>query len=219
MLPGARLPIALLFAAAVAEAQPAPRFAVPGAVRSLPAHGKDLARGVPVQLHAVLSSWKLQPLLQHYADTFLAAGLYLPPVATQPKYLREPQLTALDVERNVSYTVIFQPHGDGTTTVIYGEAALAERGPPDVGLPVFPGARGVIQTRGEGGRLVSYVARASAAEVSDFYRATLPATGWAPQADGSWARPGAQLLVKAESSAHGLVVRLLELPPSEPPAP
>jgi hypothetical protein len=216
MLLRAGLPIAVLLLAADAWAQDAPRFAVPGALRTLPGRSEDQARGVPVRLSAVLSSWKLQPLLQHFADAFLEAGLYLPPISSQPRHLREPQLTALDVDRNVSYTVIFQPHSDGTTTVIYGEAGLDRRSAADVGLPVFPEARGLIQTRGEAGRILSYVAVGTAAEVADYYGATLPAAGWSRQRDGTWARPGAQLQLKIEAHPQGAVVRLLELPPSEP---
>jgi hypothetical protein len=215
-LNGARaLGLCLALCGASALAQPAgPRFTVPGAISELRAHGEDVVQGVPMRMHAVLSSWQLQPLLQHFADTFLEANLYLPPVKSQPRWLREPQLTALDVNRQISYTVIFQPHKDGTTTVILGEADLARRTPADVGLPVFPGVRGAMQSRSESGRMVSYVAAATSAEVSDYYRTTLIAAGWAPADSGVFVKSGMRLEVSVSAEPQGTAVRLVELPAS-----
>jgi hypothetical protein len=139
--------------------------------------GVMMADGYPVQIRAVRSAEKPQVLLQHMVDRFEAWGFYIPP--NQKQIFREPQITALDVEKLISYTVIFQPNPDGTTTLLLGEANFSR--PPGKHSPVAPlfaGAASVMHTDMEGTRTVTYVVSAKAAEVEEFYRKELPKGGF-----------------------------------------
>lgn len=152
---------------------------VPKVVDIVDVPGVMLADGVPVRLKAVRSKEKPEPLLQHIVDRWEAWGLYIPPVEHQPQTLREPQITALDPERLITYTVLFQPNPDGTTTLYLGEANLSK--PPQAlssVAPVYSGAEGVMTSELELVRSVNYTVRAKEAEVEAFYRAELGKVGF-----------------------------------------
>ncbi|MBZ4419658.1 hypothetical protein [Myxococcus sp. RHSTA-1-4] len=152
---------------------------VPKVVDIVDVPGVMLADGVPVRLKAVRSKEKPEPLLQHIVDRWEAWGLFIPPVEHQPQTLREAQITALDPERLITYTVIFQPNPDGTTTLYLGEANMSQ--PPQAVssvAPVFAGAEGVMTSELEVVRSVNYTVRAKEAEVEAFYRAELGKAGF-----------------------------------------
>jgi hypothetical protein len=152
---------------------------VPKVVDIIDVPGVMLADGIPVRLKAVRSKEKPEPLLQHIVDRWEAWGLYIPPVEHQPQTLREPQITALDPERLITYTVLFQPNPDGTTTLYLGEANMSQ--PPKAlssVAPVYSGAEGVMTSELEVVRSVNYTVRAKEAEVEAFYRAELGKAGF-----------------------------------------
>ncbi len=172
------------------------------------------AQGIPTQLRAVLLGLPAEEVLQVYVSAFQAAGFYIPPVEAQHQPLNVPILTALDVAKRISYSVILEPHTDGTTTAILGEANLALMESPSGGevAPLFPGAKDVLRTDQEGARLIAYEAPAAAAKVEAFYRETLGKAGWAeseePSEKGSFRKDGAtlQIMLKPKGEAATSVV-------------
>lgn len=141
--------------------------------------GMVLADGIPVRMKAVRSAEKIEPLMQHMMERWMEWGLYVAPVEQQPQKLQEPMLTALDPERFITYTVIFQPNPDGTTTLYLGEADMSK--PPGVMssvAPVYAGAEGVMTSDLETVRSVNYSVRAKEADVEAFYRAELGKGGF-----------------------------------------
>lgn len=144
------------------------------------------SQGTPTLLRAVKVKRSTAELMPIFRDAFVKAGLWVP---RPPKLIREPTLTALDPLERRSYTVIFQPNRDGTTTLILGEANHAVRLAPDSELaPLFPGAAKVFRSAHEGGRLEAYEAQATAAEARAFYAEVLPKLGWQPEGEGVYRR-------------------------------
>ena len=141
--------------------------------------GVMLANDIPVRLKAVRSAEKPEPLLQHIVDRWIDWGLYIPPPEQQKQTLQEVQLTAVDHERFITYTVILQPNVDGTTTLYLGEANLSQPHKPQSAVaPVYPGAEGVMTSELEVVRSVNYSVRAKQAEVEAFYRTELAKAGF-----------------------------------------
>jgi hypothetical protein len=160
------------------------------------------SQGTPTLLRAVKVKRSTAALMPIFRDAFVKAGLWVP---RPPKLIREPTLTALDPLQRRSYTVVFQPNPDGTTTLILGEANHAVRIAADGALaPLFPGAANVFRSAHEGGRLEAYEARATASEVRAFYAEVLPKLGWQPDGDEGYRRGKDEELtlsvVKASSS-------------------
>ncbi|MCY1017674.1 hypothetical protein [Pyxidicoccus sp. MSG2] len=141
--------------------------------------GVMLADGIPVRMKAVRSAEKIEPLMGHIVDRWVEWGLYVAPPEQQPQKLREPMLTALDPERFITYTVIFQPNPDGTTTLYLGEADMSKPpGAMSTVAPVFPGAEGVLTSDLETVRSVTYSVRAKETEVDAFYKTELAKAGF-----------------------------------------
>ncbi len=155
---------------------------VPGAIEDVPMSGEAESLGVPVRAHAVRSKERIEPLYLHFLQAFRRAGLYLPPPSAQFHMKGGLALTAIDDERMISYTVIFQANADRTTTVILGEANLAARRPAaedaQGGLPLPPQAKRVVRARSEGTSQVTFRLRARADEVTGYYRDVLGANGF-----------------------------------------
>ncbi|MFP2907399.1 hypothetical protein ACLESD_20595 [Pyxidicoccus sp. 3LFB2] len=152
---------------------------VPRVLDIIDVPGQMLANGIPVRLKAVRSAEKPEPLLQHIVDRWIEWGLFIPPPEQQKQTLQEVQLTAVDPERFITYTVILQPNVDGTTTLYLGEANLSK--PPAAMssvAPVYPGAEGVMTSDLEVVRSVNYSVRAKEAEVQAFYRTELGKAGF-----------------------------------------
>jgi hypothetical protein len=141
--------------------------------------GVMLADGIPVRMKAVRSAEKIEPLMQHIVERWLEWGLYVAPVEQQPQKLREPMLTALDPERFITYSVIFQPNPDGTTTLYLGEADMSKPpGAMSTVAPVYSGAEGVLTSDLETVRSVTYSVRAKEADVDAFYKTELAKAGF-----------------------------------------
>jgi hypothetical protein len=176
---------------------------VPQVLESVPVGGGAKALGVPMKLHAVKSKLGAEALFLHFRREFEAANLYVPPREGQFQVPGARQLTGLDTQTRTSYTVIFQPNPDGTTTVILGEADLEHRDPPaEARLPVFPRASHVLQTTSEGSLMVMYEAEANPADLSSFYRETLSREGYRER-DGAFVRNGEQIRVLAQGNPDG----------------
>jgi hypothetical protein len=174
------LAVVALLGASEAAAQRLPfTWDVPKVVGVVEVPGEMKADGVPVKIRAVRSSEKPQVILQHIVSRFEAWGFYIQPIETQAQPFREPQITALDFERLVSYTAIFQPNPDGTTTVFLGEANLSQPPvKPNAFAPLYPGAKDVLHTDVEVARSLTYTVVAKPEEVQAFYRKELLKQGY-----------------------------------------
>jgi hypothetical protein len=195
------LVVVALLGASQAGAQRLPfSWDIPKVVEVVEVPGTMMADGIPVRMRAVRSTEKPEVLLQHVVDRFEAWGFYLPDAEGQAQPFREPQLTALDWERLVSYTAIFQPNPDGSTTVFLGEADLSR--PPVVQspiAPVYPGAREVVHTDVEAARSLTYAVAAKPAEVLDFYRRELVKQGYAEAEPGLYRNDSDELQVRVHA--------------------
>jgi len=175
--------------------------------------------GVPVKLRLLRSRLGPQALLEAFARAFVEAGLYVPPV--QRRVVAEPHVTGLDWRAFVSYSAILHPNGDGTTTCVLGEAALAKKTDkgPDL-APLLPGARDVLRVEQEGARVLSYWAGAPAAEVQRFYGETLGRFGFKPSAEEPFVfeRRGERLtLMVTPERTGGVSVVLVAVHPEAKP--
>lgn len=182
---------------------------VPGAIEAIDVPGRTVVGGVPVAMHAVRSKLDAPSLERSFRAQFEQAGLWLGPMT---QLTRHRQVTGLDVDTLVSYSVFLQENPDKSTTVILSETFIGERQEPG-GVkfaPVMPGATGVVTARTEGAELAAYRVKAKPAEVRAFYAETLAKAGWVTR-DGRYQR-GAELLEvqvkqKAAESAVTLTLR------------
>lgn len=199
--------LAVLWGVGAASAGP-PAFTwdVPRVLESVEMPGVMRADGIPVKLRSVKSAEKPQVILQHLVDRFEAAGFYIPPDKHRTQWLAEPQLTALDTERLISYTFALQPNPDGTTTVVLGEANLGmARRERAAFAPVFPGGTDLMQSEMEGARTMTYLAAAAPEKVRDFYLAELRGAGFTEVSSGTWRRAGEELRVSVRPVKAGRV--------------
>lgn len=210
----------VVLGAAPAKAPEAPAtfaWPTPDLIESVDVQGPMSAEGIPLRLHAVKLKHSLDELAPLYLQAFRKAGFYVPPREHQVDLFRDPSLTALDTRKLVSYTAIFQKNPDGTTTVILGEANLAQARPAAAppGLPMFAGAAHVSRVHAEGSLVVSYDAPAGPEKVRDFYREALAKLGFAagPPEQGEVFRKGdaeLQLSVSKKKGGRAAVVLLLK---------
>ena len=130
--PGAALlpvsSLAMAAASALADGPPF-RWEVPRAIASADVPGEQVALGVPLRLSAVRSQLDAESLFDFFLREFEKADFFVAPRTLQFSPPGGLSLTGLDVKRGVSYTVIFQPNPDKTTTVILGEAGPPRRKP------------------------------------------------------------------------------------------
>jgi hypothetical protein len=181
------LATAAIVIALPASAGDAPRFKwdVPKATASVPVSDNLQALGVPLRVMAVRSDASAEALFDHFMAEFKKANLFIPPRPSQFMAEGGVSITALDTKRLVSYTVIFQPNPDKSTTVILGEADLSKRQAvaPASGAPVFPAARQVLVSRDESTIVTTYSVDAKPEEVAQFYTTTLTRAGYEQQGD------------------------------------
>lgn len=209
--------LALIALLASPDAGSAPRvFAwnVPDVLTVVPVGGTLEARGLPLKIYAARSKQDLDTLILHYAQRFVDAGFYLPMKDLGPiPGLKLPRVVALDVEAKISYLVYGWPEPDGTTTLILGAADLGARAQRGSGtVPAFPGATGVTHFKLEYAEAVTFTAKATEAEVIDFYRAVLPSGGWKEREPGVFVKGGRaiRVLAKPEKAKGVLSVVVLE---------
>ncbi len=196
---------------------------VPEALAAVPVGRQLEAGGLPLDVTAVRSRRGLDELIVHYARRFADAGFFLPMGRLRAlPGLRLPRVVALDVEAQVSYLVYGWPEADGTTTLILGAADLgARRVKADGRFPVFPGATGVTAFRLEIAEATTFTAKASEAEVIDFYRSVLSAGGWREREPGAFVQAGRVVRVLARPERDGrlgvVVLEQADAPELAPP--
>lgn len=187
---------------------------VPQQVAIVPVGQRLEANGLPLQIFAARSKDKLDNLIIHYAQRFLDAGYYLPFKRLGPFSGRNlPRVVALDPDAMISYLVYGWPEGDGTTTLILGAADLGARTQRHSGtLPTFPGATQVTSFHLEYAEAVSFTAKATEAEVIDYYRSILPAGGWKEREPGVFVKGGraVRILARPDKAKGVLGVVVLE---------
>jgi hypothetical protein len=201
--------IALALAAGADAGHPQDFLEVPGAFSKTDVPKGLKALGVPVQLSAVLTREKPGALDTHFRRAFERAGLFVPAKGEIDDVGPLQQVTGVDVRSRTSFSVLFQPNPDGTTTVIVGRAALHAAQPQDPPFaPIFPGGASPLLSDVEAGRTLSYSAPASPDEVLAFYRATLPRSGFKQTAPNAFVdeRSGAALQVWATAREGGTAV-------------
>ncbi|MBX5480574.1 MAG: hypothetical protein IRZ16_01815 [Myxococcaceae bacterium] len=168
------------------------------------------ANGHDVRLAAAVSKRRPQEVAQFYMDLFQRAGLYVAWPESQRSSTIYPQLTGLDTEHLVSYTVILQPNADGTTTIVFGTTDLSKPtlAQKDDFLPLFPGAKGAFRTSTEGMRTITYSVSASGDEVADYYREVLGAEGYVEKPEGTFVRDDVRIRLLTAASPGGTRVLL-----------
>lgn len=209
------LALALLAAAPDAGVAAPLRWEVPGTVALTRVGGEGLElAGLPLEIYAVRTRLSGEELLRYFTRRFEDEGFFIPPRNLELRGLKLPRVTALDPQALVSYLVYCWPEPDGTTSAIVGAANLKGRRPRagNGALPVFPGATAVTTFNMEYAQGLSYRAAATAAEVIDFYRATLPSAGWKEREPGAFAKDSRVLRVLAKEGQGGLAIVVLDEP-------
>jgi hypothetical protein len=193
--------LGLLTALSAAAEEPAGRvrprlWEVPRAIQAIDVPGRTEALGMPVSIHAVRSQEKVEALEQHFRRQFQEAGLYLPPPQHLVPITRDVQVTGLDPDTYIAYTVFLQPNPDGTTTVILTEAFLAERRREQGSgfAPMMPGARSPLRSRTEGTEVLQYAVKASLEEVHQFHARALVTQGGYREVEPGVFQRGADVL-------------------------
>jgi hypothetical protein len=209
--------------------EPAPRkpfrWDVPGLIAWVDSPGMQISDGVPLSLQLARSKLSVETLIQHFADSFQKAGLFIPPAEAQVSAFREPQLTALDPEKLVAYTVIFQENPDGTVTLILGTSNLSQYNPGKamslLWAPLPPGAKQLMHTQLEGGQSAAFTVASSKEEVMAFYSEAMKKAGFEQEEAGVFRRGGEVITLYAQQQAGELAVALTrrlgpELGPPKP---
>jgi hypothetical protein len=128
--------------------------------------------GVPVRQRSIQSREKPEVLQAHFVKLFQKAKLYLAPEVMGIHGQAGLQVTGIDPENMVSYSVILQPNPQGTTIVV-ASADLGHlqtiKSDNAIG-PVYPGAQHVTSSTMEGIHMMTYEVQATPAEIKAFYR-------------------------------------------------
>lgn len=212
--------LVLVLAAAPAGARAPPpegplHWEVPGQVSVLEVPARMDVGGIPVRFRVVTSREKVERLLQHFAQAFADAGFYLE--RHQQRLAAWPHLTALDTRTLTSYTLILQPQAGGTTEVVIGEARLGAARPASAPtLPVFPGAKDVLQSDFEGAQTLGYQVEAREAEVKAWYQEQLSRAGYREEEPLMFRRKAQEVRVSVTPRAGGLHVFLFLRTAGEP---
>lgn len=196
---------------------PKPPFSwdIPGKVVWVPSAGPQVSDGVPMNLQLARTNWSLNAVIQHMMEGFRKAGFYMAPLREQTSPTTEPMLTALDVEKLVAYTVIFQENADKSVTLILGTSDMSKYTPPGTTLswaPVMPGADGLTRSDLEGAHLAVFAAKpgTTQAQVLDYYRTALKPVGYEedPDEPGLFRRGSELLIITMRSEENQLMVSL-----------
>ena len=173
--------------------------------------------GIPVRFRVITSKEKVERLLQHFAQAFADAGFYIEP--NQKRLAAEPHLTALNTRTLTSYTVILKPQAGGMTEVVLGEARLgAARTASAPTLPVFPGAKDVLQSNFEGAQTLGYQLQAQEAEVKAWYQEQLSRAGFREEEPLLFRKKEQEVRVAVTAHQGGLHVFLFLRTAGELPA-
>ncbi|WP_224369067.1 hypothetical protein [Hyalangium versicolor] len=199
-------------AAAAPTARPMFHWDVPGLLQWVDAAGVQVSDGVPIRLDMARSKLPVEELVQHFANAFQKAGLFIPPDSARAQALQQPQLTALDPERMVAYTVIFQRNPDKTVTLLLGTSDLSHYEPAKGSsldwAPLPPEAQVMVRTDMEGGQSAVFSIAASEAQVMAFYRDTMKQAGFVEEEPGQFRRGSETIHVFTQSQDGRLSVSL-----------
>lgn len=193
-------------AAEAAAVRPAFRWELPNKlIRDIKVPETFHANGVPTRFHVVTAELSWQEVYAHFHRSFRRQRLYVAPRKDQMELNGQVMLTGFDPDRKISYSVILQPHDDGATTIIMGEAYLGQAAPPMAPdfAPMFPGAENVFVTHQEGASTVAYTVDARPEDIARFYRETLTSAGYSKAADGSYQKAGRALSFSANTHLSG----------------
>ncbi|WP_244227084.1 hypothetical protein [Corallococcus aberystwythensis] len=199
-----------------AEAPKAPfRWDIPGKVIWVQSPGPQVSDGVPMNLELARTDWPLNAVVQHIMESFRKAGFYMAPMKEQRSPTTEPMLTALDVEKLLAYTVIFQENADKSVTLILGVSNMSNYKPPGTTLswaPLMPGAEGLTRSELEGAHLAVYATPpgTTEAQVLDYYRTALKPVGYEedPDEKGRFRRGTELLIIGTRTEENRLMVSL-----------
>lgn len=198
--------------AGTSAARPPFKWDVPGITAWVESPGLQVTDGVPMHLQMARSTWAIDKLIQHMADRFTAAGLFIS--RTQKSPVREPMLTALDPQKMTAYTVIFQPNPDKTVTLYLGTSDLSNYTPGGVSqldwAPVMPGGQQVTRSNLEGAQMAMYAVESTPDKVMEFYRVELGRAGYTEVADqpGLFQKGTEQLSIRTHPDGDVLMVGL-----------
>lgn len=190
---------------------------LPEVTSMVPLAGELQSMGVPVMARAVRTKLSPQLAQRWVVGSFRRHGLYIPPPERQYQLQGAPQVTGYDPVSRRTYTALFKDNGDGSATVVCGTADLTNEDwakgtramDPATSLPLFPAAQQVVESKLEGARSVSYLAQATATEVTSFYAEVLGSAGWA-KADEGWTK-GTRLILVQQTKGEGGKQRVVVL--------
>lgn len=153
---------------------------IPGAVAPGTAPSTTVVDGVRVTMVSAVSKLDAEALRAHYTALFEQQGLYLADEVRDITLQNSLQVTGVDTDRMISYTVLLQKGGKGFTTVIASQAELAKQPVPANAsfAPILPGAQGVTTAMMEGMQTLTYSTVATPAEVKTYYREQLAKMGF-----------------------------------------
>jgi hypothetical protein len=199
---------ALVLALVLAGAPAAPRiWQVPKSLDVVDVPGHVTALGVPIGMHAVRSGESAEYLERWFRAEFIKADLYVPPPWHLEQATAAAQVTGLDPDALIAYTIFLVPNPDRTTTVVVTEAFLSQRREAKaVGFaPLMPGAKRQLQTQTEGVDVLYYVATGTAADVQRFHADVLGKAGYKETSPGVFQRRDDVLKVSATPRTGGEV--------------
>lgn len=204
------------------EPPPPYKWRVPALVQWVDSAGVQVTDGVPMELRMAQSNMPIESLIQHFADEFQAAGLFIPPDEDQVSPYPAPRLTAFDPFRNLAYTVIFQPTSATSTTLYLATADMGRYQPPgEAGLewaPLMPGAKKLMRSQLEGSQTAIYATQATEVEVVAFYREKLLPLGYVEPEPGLFMRGGESLRVSSIQQEGERIVSLVRQLGEDPTA-
>jgi hypothetical protein len=178
---------------------------VPAQLGATDVQAVQVVNGLPVRFSAAVSGQDVPALLEYYTRAFEKAGLFIPPAEEQVDLgERVFQLTGLDTDSLISYTVVLQPVAEKRTNVIMGQGYLTqwlERKKPTSDLaPLPPGAASLVRTASEGVDLLQFTTPSTVAEVKSFYLEVLGRAGYQQTGTGVFTRGREQLKVTVGQS-------------------
>lgn len=185
---------------------------VPGAVSQPTQAEKLVVDGVVIETSTLVSTKDVATLKAHFRALFTRRGLYLAEETAEMKLKLGDQVTGLDPENLVSYTVIMQPSGKNATTLIVSSAELAKRQQKaaQAFAPVYPGSGPVTSTQLEWMKSMSYPTAATPAEVRAFYREKLTAQGYAPGPDDDFIKDAERIALTVAPGVTERTVLLIQ---------
>lgn len=174
-----RLTLLLCLVATAASAQVFDE-PVPGAIAPLTAPSFTMVDGVRVTSATAVSKKDAASLQAHFTALFEKKGLYLADEVKEVELPNTLQVTGLDPDNMISYSVLLQPSKKGFTTVILSSAELAKKPMPATAsfAPMMPNAAGIATAQLEGLQTLSYDVTATPAEIKAFYRTELSKMGY-----------------------------------------